>query len=234
VDRRSAGSFGRGSVTAEFYSRPALLAMPLVGKGQAIRSAMIFEKRSHLGLDASTVQQDSDSRAWFQAAAVTDDFALGAGDDAVTARQDRLRIEVRESGSQPFEVGAPAVLRVVPGAAQLWCQRGQPAGVARRVRAVEQQATAEVGQFAARAALACSRPAPSWRCRLRSRSRCWARYCAGCCRRRASQSSCWLRCSRSGSIWRRSAALRGRTRRARRAACSGAASSAAAVGVGAR
>ena len=110
---------------------------------------MIFEKRSHLGLEAPTVRQDRDSRAWFQAAGVADDLALRAGDDAVAARQDRLRIEVRESGGQPVEVGAPAVLHVVPGAAQLWCQCGEPAGVACRVGAAEQQAAAEAGQFSA-------------------------------------------------------------------------------------
>jgi hypothetical protein len=56
----------RGSATAGFYARPAVLAMPLVAKGDSVRSAMIREKCGHLGLDASTVQQDSDSCAWFQ------------------------------------------------------------------------------------------------------------------------------------------------------------------------
>ena len=111
---------------------------------------VFFENRHHGGIDAATVKQDSEPLPWFQSRAVADDPSLIVCDDAIAACQHGARVKVGESVAQAGKVGRPRLPGFVPGTAQAWRQACQPAGVARRIRAAEQQPTAEAGHAAAR------------------------------------------------------------------------------------
>ncbi len=125
-----------------------ILCAPCVAGNVAAgeRRLIVFANGQHRGIRLSTVEEDSNLLARFQQPAFADDLALWGGDHAVAAGENRRRIEVGEAGGQASKIGGLVVQGLVNSAAQSRRQRFESAGLARRSRAVQQQATRQAGQ----------------------------------------------------------------------------------------
>jgi hypothetical protein len=112
--------------------------------------AVVGRNGQHRSVRPSTVEEDSDFLARFQHRAGMDDLLLAVGDDAVAARQHRPRVEVRQAGSQAAQVGRPAIERPPRRPLKSRRQRLQMERLPRHSGALLSQPMPEVGQRSAR------------------------------------------------------------------------------------
>ena len=92
------------------------------------------------------VQADVDAFVFCQRMTVADDAALRIGDDAVTARQYGMRVEVREAGRQAGKMRLAGVLPTLPACAQSLTPAEQLPGMIGGTRGRKAQAAIELDQ----------------------------------------------------------------------------------------
>ena len=109
-------------------------------------------------MGTAAAERDSDVIVWFKRAAVAHDVPLGIGDNAVTAGQYGLRVEVAEAGRQAVEVAAFGIQCLAPFVVQFGLEGFEAGAQSSGLRAGQQEASGQAGE---RVASACGGAAQS-------------------------------------------------------------------------